>query len=582
LLEEFSGSIDLIYIDPPFDTGADFSFRIPLGDDEDKITKEQSVLEMIAYRDMWGRGSASYLSLMYERLVAMRRLLSERGSIYVHCDFHVGHQLCILLNEVFGSDNLRGDIVFKRRHGHSDAKTLGNVHDMILLYSKTDNFIWNPQFSAYSDEYINTYYRYRDPDNRRWLSRSTTAPGGRGPVYEWNGIKRAWRYTKENMEKLHKEGRLYYTEKGMPRYKQYLDEMPGVPINSLWTDIQFIDSWSSEDTGYETQKPECLLKRIIKASSNDDSIVADFFCGSGTTSAVAEKLGRRWIGCDLGRFAIHTARKRLIEVQRELYMGGQPYRSFDVYNLGRYERQWWQKEALKGADDEHRAVVLKFFRAEALSQAPSPLIHGRKGRAFVHVDGIDSVFTRGEVMAVAEAVKAAGGREVHCLAWDFEMDLRQVVTGVEAEFGVKLRLHRIPREIMERNRTEVPPFFEVALLEAAPVHRNFAKGRNAVEIKLINFLPSLTEVPSKELEALQERAVESGFDFIDFWAIDFDWKPGQPFNHHWQDYRTRKDRSLKKVSDAEFVYDKPGKHTACVKVVDVFGCDTSIIVGIET
>jgi hypothetical protein len=162
------------------------------------------------------------------------------------------------------------------------------------------------------------------------------------------------------------------------------------------------------------------------------------------------------------------------------------------------------------------------------------------------------------------------------------MDLRQVVTGVEAEFGVKLRLHRIPREIMERNRTEVPPFFEVALLEAAPVHRNFAKGRNAVEIKLINFLPSLTEVPAKELEALQERAVESGFDFIDFWAIDFDWKPGQPFNHHWQDYRTRKDRSLKKVSDAEFVYDKPGKHTACVKVVDVFGCDTSIIVGIET
>jgi hypothetical protein len=161
------------------------------------------------------------------------------------------------------------------------------------------------------------------------------------------------------------------------------------------------------------------------------------------------------------------------------------------------------------------------------------------------------------------------------------MDIRQVVAAVEAEHGVKIRLHRIPREIMERNRTEVPPFFEVALLEAAPVYRKNGKGGKTVDIKLERFLPSLTEVPSKELEALQERAVQSGFDFIDFWAIDFDWKPGQPFNHHWQDYRTRKDRSLKTVSDAEFVYGSGRKHTACVKVVDVFGCDTSITVEVE-
>lgn len=226
-------------------------------------------------------------------------------------------------------------------------------------------------------------------------------------------------------------------------------------------------------------------------------------------------------------------------------------------------------------------MVLRFFRAEALACPTSPFIHARKGTAFVHVDGIDSVFTRDELKAVAEAVKAAGGREVSCLAWDFEMDLRQVVAAVEAELGVKVRLHRIPREIMEKNRTEVPPFFEVALLEAAPVYGKAPQGGKAVDIKLENFLPSLTEVPLKELEALQERAVQSGFDFIDFWAVDFDWKPGQPFNHHWQDYRTRRDRSLKTVSDAEFVYETPGKHTACVKVVDVFGCDTSITAEIE-
>ena len=385
------------------------------------------------------------------------------------------------------------------------------------------------------------------------------------------------------MDRLDKEGLIYWPPKGKwPHLKIFLDERNGSPATNIWTDIPPINNVAKEGTGYATQKPEALLERLINACSNPGGIVADFFVGSGTTLAVAEKLGRRWIGGDLGRFAIHTARKRLITVQRELNEAGKPYRSFDVYNLGRYERQWWQKETLRGADDEHRKIVLRFFRAEDLTQAPSPLLHGRKGNAFVHVDGIDSIFSRGEVIAVAEAVKAAGGREVHCLAWDFEMDIRQVVSAVEAEHGVKVRLHRIPREIMERNRIEVPPFFEIALLEAKPIYRKGAKGSILVDIKLANFLPSLTEVPSKELEALQDRAIESGFDFIDFWAIDFDWKPNCPFNHHWQDFRTRKDRTLKTVSDAEHAYPKPGTYTACVKVVDVFGCDTSITVEIET
>ncbi len=351
-------------------------------------------------------------------------------------------------------------------------------------------------------------------------------------------------------------------------------------VDSVWYLSMLQPADKTENLGYSTQKPETLIGRIISAASEEGDLVADFFCGSGTTLAVAEQLGRKWIGADLGRFSIHTSRKRLIGIQRDLHDSDRPYRSFDVYNLGRYERQWWQSESLKGADREHRSVVLRFFRAEELADMPSPLLHGRKGTAFVHVDGIDSIFSRDEVIAVAGAVRASGGYEVHCLAWDFEMDLRQVVSAVEAEHGVKVRLHRIPREIMERNRTEVPPFFEVALLEAAPVYRSEGK-KKLVDIKLVKFLPSLTEVPSRELEALQERAVQSGFDFIDFWAIDFDWRPGQPFNHHWQDYRTRKDRTLKTVSDAAFSFDTRGKRTACVKVVDVFGCDTSITVELE-
>ena len=308
---------------------------------------------------------------------------------------------------------------------------------------------------------------------------------------------------------------------------------------------------------------------------------------------------------DLGRFAIHTSRKRLIELQRKLHDAGQSYRAFDVYNLGRYERQWWQQDRLKGAEDEHRRVVLEFFKAEVLSGAPSPLLHGRKGGAFCHVDGIDGLFTRVEARAVAQAVAQAGGREVFCLAWEFEMELRQHCLALEAELGVKLKLIPIPREIMEKNRTSPPPFLEMAVLEAAVVRRPGEKRQRAAavqdatatkgaperapacgvrqssgafDVKLTKFLPSLAEVPSKELKALKERAIKSGFDFIDFWAVDFDWHPDQPFNHHWQDYRTRKDRSLKTVSDAGHVYGKPGKHTIGVKVVDIFGCDTSITV----
>jgi adenine-specific DNA-methyltransferase len=590
LIEEFRGRVDLIYIDPPFDVGADFTMSVPIGDARETVQKEQSVLEMVAYRDVWGKGTSSYFHTMFERLSLMRELLAEEGSIWVHVGPQVSHQIKIIMDEVFGTDNFLSEIVWKRTSAHGDTKSFGHVTEQIFGFSKSSRRpVFNVVRVPFSDDYIASEYRYVDDDGRKFRRGDLTGAGIRyGETGKpWRGINpteinRHWGNPPAELDKLDEKGLIYWPPKGKwPHLKIFLDKSEGSPATNIWTDIPPVNNVAKEGTGYATQKPEALLERLITACSNPDGIVADFFIGSGTTLAVAEKLGRRWIGCDLGRFAIHTARKRLIDVQRELHEAGKPYRSFDVYNLGRYERQWWQKEALQGADDEHRRVVLKFFRAEELTQTPSPLLHGRKGTAFVHVDGIDSIFSRGEVAAVAEAVKASGGREVQCLAWDFEMDIRQAVAAVEASSGVKVRLHRIPREIMERNRTEVPPFFEVALLEAAPVYRPLGEGQKTVDIKLQNFLPSLTEVPSKELEALQERAMQTGFDFIDFWAVDFDWKPNQPFNHHWQDYRTRRDRGLKTVSDAEFTYQCTGKHTVCVKVVDVFGCDTSITVEVE-
>lgn len=583
LLRDFRGKVDLIYIDPPFDVGADFTMRVPIGDKNAQLIKDQSTLEMVAYRDTWGRGTDSYLHMMFDRLLLMRELLAEHGSIYVHCDWHVGHLLRAVLDDVFGVSGFRNEIAWKRTSAHSDSATYGQNHDVVLFYSKSSSLHWNNPKTAYEEWYVERYYRYIDKaTGRRFMSDNLSASGlsGGGYHYNWKGVDGHWRCPPSTMERLDSEGRIFYTKNGIPRYKRYLDEMDGTPVQTLWDDLLPVVSWSDDATGFNTQKPEDLLARVIGASSNPNDLVADFFCGSGTTGAVAEKLGRRWLMADLGRFGIHTSRKRLIEAQRQLHDEGRPYRAFDVFNLGRYERQWWQRERLKSADEEHRRVVLEFYRAEVLPNPPSPLLHGRKGSSLCHVDGIDSVFTRGEAKAVAEAAKAAGAKEVTCLAWEFEMDLRMLCNALEKELDVRIKLIQIPREIMEKNRKDPPPFLEVATLEAEPVFSTSGKKR-VVDIKLTRFLPSLAEVPSKELEALKERAVKSGFDFIDFWAVDFDHRNGSPFNHHWQDYRTRKDRSLKTVSEQRYAYPKPGRYTACVKVVDIFGCDTSISVEVN-
>ena len=542
LLQDFKGMIDLIYIDPPFDVGADFTMSLPIGDDDDTLDKDQSTLEMVAYHDMWGRGTDSYIQSLYERLLLLNVLLSEKGAIYVHCDYRVSSYLRLILDEIFDSENFRNEIIWYFENGGGRSQAWFNrKHNTLFYYSKSNS----PTFN------------WKEAGIQRNIDEGTF--GG---------------YFKND-----KDGRRYQEVRANNKiYKYYIDDKKNA--DDVWN-INIISQRDlTERLGYPTQKPEALLERIIKASSNEGDLVADFFCGSGTTGAVAEKLGRRWIMADLGRFAIHTSRKRLIGVQRELNDQHQPYRSFDVYNLGRYERQWWQKEALKGADEEHRRVVLEFFRAEPLVNPPSPLLHGRKAGAYVHVDRIDSILTREEARAVALAAQQAGGKEVQCLAWDFEMDLRMYCDQLEQELGIRIKLYIIPREIMERNRKDPPPFFEVATLTAEPVYRTIDNKRT-VDIKLTSFIPSLAEVPEKELNALQERAIQSGFDFIDFWAIDFDYHPQQPFNHHWQAYRTRKNRALPTVSDLHYEYKQPGKHLACVKVIDVFGADTSITVEVN-
>jgi adenine specific DNA methylase Mod len=362
---------------------------IEIGDDT--FTKKPNILEEIAYRDTWGKGADSYISVIYERLVLMRDLLAEDGSIYVHMGPNVNHLARCVLDEVFSPTCQTNEIIWRRTNAHSEVQGFGRVHDSLLFYSKSANYVWNQLYEAYDAEYVEKQYRYADPDGRRWKSGDPTGAGATSKDYHWKGkppIKgRHWAYSKDKMEEFERQGRLTYTGKGSVRIKQYLDEMPGQQIMDVWDGLQKIHHMAHERVDYPTQKPEALLERIIRASSNENDIVADFFCGSGTTAAVAEKLGRKWIVSDLGKFAIHTTRKRMIGVQRERKAEDKTYRAFEILNLGKYERQHFvgvnpnlreeeQRKQLEEKEGAFLDLILTAYKAEKTDGLRA--FHGKK------------------------------------------------------------------------------------------------------------------------------------------------------------------------------------------------------------
>ena len=537
LLEQFRGKVDLIYIDPPFNVGTDFSMQVALGEKRETVQKKQSIIKTLAYRDTWGKGTDSYLHILYERLILMRDLLSSDGSIVVHLDYRINSYVRLLLDEIFGRNAFRNELVWSKGfRGTRSNRIFQHAHDILWWYSPNDTYLWNQTFEPYKNI---SRYNQVDKEGKRYAL-----------------IKR--RRT---------DGTVYYGSTYLGKEGKWRDD--------VISDVPAMSSTSKERVGFDTQKPEALLEIFVKGLSKDGGLVADLFCGSGTTLAVAEKLGRRWIGVDQGRHAIHVSRKRLIQVQRELHAAGKPYRSFDVYNLGRYERQWWQMDRLKEADGEHRRIVLQFYKAASLEHPPNPLLHGKKHGAYIYVDQIDSIFSCEKLQATVAAVQAAGGQELHCLAWEFEMELAAKKQAMEAETGLTINLKYIPREIMEPNCNKVQ-FFEIGFLEALAVK----KGKK-VEVELVRFTPSLPEALEAEMIALRERAMRSPFDFIDFWAVDFEYADGKPFEHHWQNFRTHRDRSLKIRTDAAWKYELKGRHQICVKVIDVFGMDTTTVIAVE-
>ena len=320
--------VDLVYIDPPFASGADYAKKVYIRRNPKvaqlmaQIEKNLDIDEIRAfeekmYGDIWDK--ERYLNWMYENLMAMKSVMSEEASIYVHLDYHIGHYVKILMDEIFGEDNFRNEIIWKRATAHSDAEFYGNNFDCIFFYTKSQSgYTFNTTYQDYEESYL-ARFSNTDPDGRKWDSGNLTAKGlqGGGYDYEYKGCRSLWRMPLETMKRLDKEGRLHFTKNGGIRSKVYLDELPGMPVQSMWTDINAVNSQAEERVDYATQKPEDLLERIIKASSNEGMLVADFFGGSGVTAAVANKLGRNFIHCDIGINSIQTARDRLLADKAE-------------------------------------------------------------------------------------------------------------------------------------------------------------------------------------------------------------------------------------------------------------------------
>ncbi len=568
LKEGFAGKINLIYIDPPFDTGDDFSFRVKIGDEE--LVKQPSIIEQKAYNDTWGKGTDSYLQMMYERLVLMRELLAENGSIYVHMDWHVGHYVKLMMDEIFGKENFVNEIVWRRVTAHGDRKGCGQIHDNILWYSRSDSYYFKQPGVPLRKEYIEDFYKYEDADGRRYRLVSMNAKGA-GPVRRF-GDKMIvpppgthWRWSQEKIDEAWASGLIVITGGGAVHYKQYLDEHQYQPVQSIWDDegVRYLGAHSLEKVNFETQKPEGLVGRVIKMACPPNGIIADFFCGSGTTLAVAEKLGRRWLGCDLGRFAIHTSRKRLLDIP-----DCQP---FEILNLGKYERKYWQMNGISGRQKdsqkaifEYLAFIIRLYHAEPVIGFSH--LHGRKAGRMVHVGATDAPVTLSEIIEALEECLANRLTALDVLGWEWEMGLHDVVGNEARRRGIDLRLLNIPREVMDKRAVEAG---DVHFYELAYVETEVRQQGTAVQIALRDFI-----IPSLELVPLEVRdKVKKWSDYVDYWAVDWDFKE-DTFHNQWQSYRTRKHSTLAAESDWHN-YLSPGTYKLLVKIVDIFGNDTT-------
>jgi adenine-specific DNA-methyltransferase len=577
------GKIDLIYIDPPFDSKADYRTKVTLPGVE--LEQKPTVIEQFAYSDTWADGTASYLAMITPRLILMRELLADTGSIYVHLDWRVGHYVKIVMDDVFGKQHFRNDLRWKRQPVRG-AKATGAQYarnsDIIYFYTKQDDANWINAYKPYDPAFVKA--KFRADANGRLFRDSDLGD-----------------YSEESIANFERQGRIYLTSNGNKRLIRYLDEEKGEAVGDMWVDIPEVNSMADERVEYATQKPEKLLDRIIRASCPESGLVADFNGGSGTTAAVAEKLGRRWITTDLGKPACMIMRKRLID---------QNARPFLYQAIGDYQVE--AAKVMLGRDfriGDLAQIVLSLYGALPLPAEENPTrnlgqVTGGGSKVLVLADSPNKLTGAATLKkAIAQRDNLMGGWDkVVVLGWNFEPSIGESIAALNDD---RLEVLVIPPDLMDRLKKKggleklrgTVRFASLQYLTIYPVDRKIAvDGQETLKIRLKNYVllsPEAINLDEANRAKLQAVANAEPLALIEYWAVDPDYD-GQVFRSVWQDYRGNVDNDgdpLRVVTTAEFtVPTQPGARPegsalgacrVCVRVVDVFGFEAEASVVVE-
>ncbi|MEU3010095.1 site-specific DNA-methyltransferase [Nocardia asteroides] len=565
--------IDLIYIDPPFDSKADYRTRVELPG----VTLDQNptVFEQFAYSDTWANGTASYLAMITPRLVLMRELLSDRGTIYVHLDWHVSHYVKIVLDDIFGKEMFRNEIAWRRMSisGFKGKQKLPFNHDVIFRYEKYLPSVFHPIHEDYSEEY-KSRFRYTDESGRRYRADqnigTATSPA--------------------RIEEMRTQGLVHEVpESGKMYRKQFLDELPGVLLDDVWVDVPWVTK-GGQRLNYATQKPEALLERLIAMSSDPGDIVADFFVGSGTTAAVAERTGRRWVVTDLGKPATMITRKRLIDQNAKPFL----YQAIGDYQVEQARSTLGRKFRV----GDLAAVVLNIYGA--LPLPPEENVNGSLGRlpntkTLVFADSpsrLTTVSTLRRAQGYRDS-KLGGFDKVIVLGWNFAAGIGQEITDLNDS---KLEVLVIPPDMLDRLKkkgheklAQELRFTTLQYLEASVPSRIIKSGEEHLTVDLTNYImlspDAVNLATDKDRDALQNIINHEPLALIEYWAVDPDYD-GEVFRSIWQDYRGNignDDETHRVITTARLeLPPKAGPRDICVRAVDVFGFESEVVIeGVE-
>ena len=621
---EAQGGVKLIYIDPPFSAGLDYSINVSIGDGE-TLQKTPSIIEEFAYRNTWGAGGNTFLSMLYERVQLMRDLLAEDGIFFFRIDWHWGHYAKVMLDEVFGKDSFQSEIVINRikKNVTEQGKiSLPTATDSLFVYFKSKAKFLHIDKELESERA--GYWRASDDSSGERRPRERLIDG---KIY-YPPAGKHFKFSQDNMTKMFQEGQLRINPNNPEKLQYWVKAKNTETMDTNWTDV----AGYAFKTGYPTENAEPLLERIIEITTNEGDLVADFFNGSGTTTAVAEKMGRKWIGTDIGKFSIHTTRKRMTEVQRELKKAGKNFRAFEILNVGKYARENYlntnddlrAEQKAKQAEQKEKEfikLILSAYKAEPVESFVN--IVGKKRDRLVAIGPINLPVSSKFIREIVDECKGKNLTKIDVLGFDYEMGMN---FGEYADEGIDVAFKVIPREVFDKRAVERGHvnFYDVAYIDIKPI----VSGRGNMKelsVELTDFSVFYNQdngAIDEELKAGRSKVIiENGqvikvtkdkdtelvtreiltkkwSDWIDYWAVDYNfadrkeiikiledgeekeaWTGDYIFDNEWQTFRTKKNRNLELVSASKEL--PKGDYKVAIKVVDIFGNDTTRVIDVK-